>query len=43
MEIGFQEADAVREILSRGPWENVRIADDLQGIPRCVIAEYSDI
>ena len=43
MEIGFQEADAVRDILSRGPWANTQIADDLQGIPRCVITEYSGI
>lgn len=43
MEIGFQEADAVRDLLSRGPWMNTRIADDLQGIPRCVITEYSGI
>jgi release factor glutamine methyltransferase len=41
MEIGFQEADDVRELLSQGPWVNTRIADDLQGIPRCVITEYS--
>jgi len=43
MEIGFQEAEAVRDLLSRGPWTNTRIADDLQGIPRCVITEYSGI
>lgn len=43
IEIGFQEAGDVRKLLSRGPWINARIADDLQGIPRCVITEYSGI
>ena len=43
MEIGFQEAEAVRDMLACGPWRSVHIADDLQGIPRCVIAEYSGI
>jgi len=38
MEIGFQQAGAVRGLLSAASWRDIDIADDLQGIPRCVIA-----
>ncbi|MFN6962618.1 MAG: peptide chain release factor N(5)-glutamine methyltransferase [Pyrinomonadaceae bacterium] len=39
MEIGFQQAeDAAAMFDLERDWQSLRIADDLQGIPRCVVA-----
>lgn len=41
MEIGFNQADAVREMFGADVWETVEILPDLQGIPRTVRAGLS--
>ncbi|HKX84495.1 MAG TPA: HemK/PrmC family methyltransferase, partial [Pyrinomonadaceae bacterium] len=38
MEIGFDQADRVEQMFDRQLWRNVKIEDDLQGIPRMVNA-----
>lgn len=38
LEIGFDQAEDVRRMFQPELWENVEIFDDLQGIPRTVVA-----
>ncbi|MEO6392303.1 MAG: peptide chain release factor N(5)-glutamine methyltransferase [Pyrinomonadaceae bacterium] len=37
MEIGYDQADAVRDLFDHDVWMNCEILPDLQGIPRCVV------
>jgi len=39
MEIGFNQADEVRELFSPDVWRNLEVLPDLQGIPRTVKAQ----
>lgn len=41
MEIGFGQAEAVREMFGGEAWEGVHFEDDLQGIPRMVVAKLA--
>ena len=40
MEIGYDQADAVREMIDPTIWSSSEILPDLQGIPRCVVLRH---
>jgi len=41
LEIGFDQADALKNLLEAGPWHNIRVNKDLGGLDRVVWAQYS--
>ena len=41
LEIGFDQADALKNLLEAGPWHNIRVNKDLGGLDRVVWAQNS--
>ena len=41
LEIGFDQAGALKNLLEAGPWRNIRVDKDLGGLDRTVWAQNS--
>jgi release factor glutamine methyltransferase len=42
-EMGFDQSEAVRALVSQTSWTMLEIADDLQGIPRIAVLQNSRV